>query len=100
MNAGLILKAVGAFQFVLALAVVGLWVSHGADLATREKVPITVKTTDDFGDEVETVEWKEATGYPLTGFHVGLDYAAPIAGFFVLDGAILMFLGFRRRKAG
>ena len=88
-----------AFMMILAgLGVAGLWVSHGMDLATREKVAITTVTTDDFGDEVETVEWKKPTDYPITGFHIGFDYAAPaIAGLIGL-GIGLLFLDKRRER--
>lgn len=93
------MKAAGVLCLVLALAMGGLWVSHDAELATREKIAVTTKTVDDFGDEVETVEWKEPTGYPLTGFHIGLDRAAPVMGGFGLLGALLLVLGLRRKKA-
>ena len=87
-----------AFALILAgLAVAGLWVAHGADLATCEKVAVTTVTTDDFGDEVETVEWKKPTDYPVTGFHIGFDYAAPAIAGLIGIGIGLLFLE-RRRK--
>jgi hypothetical protein len=94
------MKVAGVVFLVLALLVVGLWVSHDAELATREKVAVTTRTVDDFGDEVETVTWKEPTGYPVTGFHVGLDRAAPVMGGLGALGVLLLVLGFRRKKQG
>ena len=93
------MKGLGVIFILLALLVGGLWVSHGADLATREKEAVKVKSVDDFGDEVETVEWKEPTGFPVTGFHVGLDLAGPAAGGLVFVGGILFVIG-RRRSQG
>ena len=90
------MKQGGIVLILLAFAVGGLWLSHGADLATREKVAVTVKTVDDFGDEVETVEWQPASGFPVTGFHVGLDYAGPGGGLLFGAGIVLIFLGRRR----
>ena len=90
---------IGGIVFIfLALATMGLWFAHGADLATREKVPVTIKTVDDFGDETETVEWKAPTEFPLTGFHMGLDFAGPIAGLFMLSGGALIVFARRRER--
>jgi hypothetical protein len=91
------MKIAGAALIALSLAVAALWLSHGADLATREKVAVTKKTTDDFGDETEEVVWEDASGYPLTGFHVGLDRAAPLGGGLFVVGAALLFLALRRK---
>ena len=83
-----------AFILILnGLGIGALWVAHGADLATREKV------VDDFGDEVETIEWKKPTDYPVTGFHIGFDYAAPAVGGLIGLGIGLLFLERRRKKS-
>ena len=92
------MKTVGAVLLMISLAVSGLWIAHGADLATREKVPITIKSVDDFGDEVETIEWKEPDDFPLTGFHVGLDRALPLAGSTGLPGVLLLVFGVRNSR--
>ena len=92
------MKIAGVFLIAIALAVTGLWIVHGADLATREKVPVTTTSVDDFGDEVETIEWKAPTDFPLTGFHVGLDRAAPLAGLAGVAGVALVVLGARRAR--
>ena len=92
------MKAVGAILIVVALAATALWVAHGADLATREKVPVTTKSVDDFGDEVETITWKAPTDFPLTGFHVGLDRAGPIVGLSGVAGICLIVFGVRRSR--
>ena len=89
-----------AFLLILTgLGIGGLWVSHGADLATREKVAVKSMSVDDFGDEVETIEWKKPTDYPVTGFHIGLDYAAPAVGGLIGLGIGLLFLERRRKKS-
>ncbi len=92
------MKAAGLILIALSLAVGGLWLAHGGDLGTREKVPVTVKSVDDFGDEVEKIEWKAAEGYPLTGFHIGLDRAGPAGGGLFTLGALLLFLNRRKQK--
>ena len=90
------MKAVSALLILAATVIGGLWISHGADLATREKIAVTTTSTDEFGDEVETIEWKEPTDYPVTGFHIGLDYAAPAIG--LLGGIGIALLVFDRRR--
>ncbi|MEO1267077.1 MAG: hypothetical protein AAFX99_03200, partial [Myxococcota bacterium] len=69
--------------------------SHGAYLATQEQVPVKTTVVDDFGDDEEKIEWKEPTDFPVTGFHIGLDRAAPVGGLLFIGGAVLLFLGFR-----
>ncbi len=87
-----------AFILILnGLGIGALWVAHGADLATREKVAVKTVSVDDFGDEVETIEWKKPTDYPVTGFHIGFDYAAPAIAGLIGIGIGLLFLE-RRRK--
>jgi len=88
-----------AILFILTgFGITGLWISHGADIATREKVPVTTVTTDDFGDEVETIEWIKPTDYPITGFHIGFDYAAPAIAGLIGIGIGLLFLERRRNS--
>ena len=93
------MKGLGLILIVLAFLVGGLWVSHGADLATREKEAVKVKTVDDFGDEVESIVWKVPTNFPITGFHVGLDLAGPAGGGLFLVGGILFMVGRRRSRS-
>ena len=92
------MKALAALLILVATGIGGLWIAHGADLATREKVAVTVISTDDFGDEVETIEWKKPNDYPVTGFHIGLDYAAPIIGLLGGLGVALLVIDRRRRN--
>lgn len=92
------MKFGGAALILISLAIGGLWLSHGGDLGTREQVPVTVKSIDDFGDETETVKWEAPTGYPVTGFHVGLDYAGPVGGLFFAAGFGLVILNRRRER--
>ena len=93
------MKPIAFILILTGLGVGGLWFAHGADLATREKVAVTTVTTDDFGDEVETVEWKKPTDYPITGFHIGFDYAAPAIAGLIGIGIGLLFLERRRSKS-
>lgn len=93
------MKIAGALCIALALAVAGLWVSHGATLATIEEEPIEVKSVDDFGDETVTTEWKKPDHFPLTGFHIGLDRAAPpMGGLFLLGLGLIVFGVIRGKK--
>ena len=91
------MKLGGATLILAAFLIGALWVSHGADLGTREKVPVTVKSIDDFGDETESIEWKAPSDFPVTGFHLGLDYAGPAAGLLFGAGALMIFVSRRRR---
>ena len=93
------MKPIALILILAGLGIGGLWFAHGADLATREKVAVTTVTTDDFGDEVETVEWKKPTDYPITGFHIGFDYAAPAIAGLIGIGIGLLFLERRRSKS-
>lgn len=90
------MKIAGAALILISLAVAGLWLAHGGDLATREKVAVKTTVVDDFGDEVEKVEWKAPTDFPVTGFHVGLDRAGPLGGLLFGGGVALLVFGFRR----
>ena len=91
------MKIAGVVALVLALAIGALWAAHGAELATREKIAVTTETTDDFGDTVESTEWREPTDFPLTGFHVGLDRAGPPVALLILAGGAFLFFGFRKK---
>ena len=57
-----------------------------------------MKSVDDFGDEVVKTEWKKPDHFPLTGFHVGLDRAAPPVGGLGGLGIVLIVLGVMRDK--
>lgn len=92
------MKIAGILCVVLALAVAGLWAAHGATLATIEQEPVEVKSVDDFGDEVVKVEWKAPDHFPLTGFHIGLDRAAPPIGGLMALGGVLIVLGVMRDR--
>lgn len=84
-------KTLAAICLVGALAVIGVWVSHGTHLATLDKELVETQVKDDFGDTVTEKKW-------VPTFKLGLDYAGPSAGFLLLS-ATLFFWGARRENA-
>lgn len=64
-------KVLSGIWFALALGVIGVWVAHGTQTLTKDKVQvITKRVNPDFGVEEEIVEWKPT-------FLLGLDYTIP-----------------------
>ena len=98
MAAGKPLGILSAVSFGLAAVVLGVWVALGASFVTQYQVAETVVETDEFGDEIERTEMVDQFQFGLLPDR-GYDGAAPIAGFFVVLGAGLGFLAFRRKKA-
>lgn len=76
--------------FFLALGVGGVWIAHGRHMATLTEKPVEETTTDEFGDPVKSIRWEKT-------FELGLDFAGPGAGGLVGLGALLLFLGRRKR---
>jgi hypothetical protein len=67
---------------VIVVVTLGVWVAHGRQTLTKNKVQEVVKTKNpDFGTEEEHIEWKDE-------FRLGLDIAGPTAG-----SALLLCLG-------
>lgn len=61
-------------SFVIALTITGIWLAHGSQTLTKDKIKVVVKTKNpDFGTEEEHIEWRD-------GFRLGLDVAAPTVG--------------------
>ncbi|MCU0427558.1 MAG: hypothetical protein MUF71_18240 [Candidatus Kapabacteria bacterium] len=84
-------KIIIAACVVIAAIALGIWVSHGSNIYTKDKVQVVVKTVNpNFGTEEEHIEWKDE-------FHLGLDIAGPISGVALLSG--LGCYVFMRRKA-
>lgn len=70
---------------------IGIWIAHGSNIFTKDKVQVIVKTTNpDFGIEEEHIEWKDE-------FHLGLDIAGPVGGI-ALIGALGSFVMMRRQS--
>ena len=75
---------------VIVIAALGVWITHGSNIFTKDKVQVVVKTTNpNFGTEEEHIEWKDE-------FHLGLDIAGPISGVALL-GALGSFVMMRRQ---
>ena len=85
-------KIAALICFVLALAVVGLWVQKGMHLATPEKIQVVKVVEDEDGDEETIKTWKDNPD-PLD---IGLDYAGPGAGGLAFVGCILFYLGYKK----
>ena len=85
------MKRIGAIICLLgALAVGGIWVSHGMLLATLTERMVEKTVVDDFGDEEVVQEWEPT-------FEVGLDLAIPIGGGLLAVAGVLLFLERRER---
>ncbi|MCX6155036.1 MAG: hypothetical protein NT007_12860 [Candidatus Kapabacteria bacterium] len=69
---------------VIALSVGGVWVAHGTNIYTKDKVPVITKD-EMFG--TESTEWKPE-------FHLGLEFAGPI----MAASLIITFFSFRKYK--
>jgi hypothetical protein len=64
-------KILGGIWFMLALGVIGVWIAHGTQTFTKDKVQVVTKRVNpDFGVEEEVIEWKPQ-------FRLGLDYTVP-----------------------
>lgn len=64
-------KVIGGVWFVIALVIAGIWIAHGTQIFTKDKVQVVSKRINpDFGVEEEVVEWKPQ-------FRLGLDYGIP-----------------------
>jgi hypothetical protein len=69
-------------SFVVALTITGIWLAHGSQTLTKDKIKVVVRTkSPDFGTEEEHIEWRD-------GFRLGLDLAAPTAGIALVVGVV------------
>jgi hypothetical protein len=73
-------RIIAIVSAAITLAVAGVWVAHGGQTLTKNKVQVVVKTKNsDFGTEEEHIEWKDE-------FRLGVDIAGPVAGVALLLG--------------
>jgi hypothetical protein len=64
-------KVLGGIWLMIMLGIVGVWIAHGTQVYTKDKVQVVTKRVNpDFGIEEEIVEWKPQ-------FKLGLDYGIP-----------------------
>jgi hypothetical protein len=76
---------------LIALAL-GLWIWHGSNIYTKDKVKVVVVTKNpDFGTEEERIEWKDE-------FRVGLDVIGPIIGVCAVGAGLCLFYLYRAKK--
>ncbi len=75
--------------FLVSFSVIGLWLSKGMHLATPQQIEKITKTTDDFGDVVETSTWVDNPDK----LDIGLDIAGPVAGVLFGLGCLLIWRG-------
>jgi hypothetical protein len=99
----ILLFALAGLCFVIALGVMGYWVSEGSHFVTQYEVPVEVTEVleDEFGDEIETTRtvFKEDFRFGLMPDERGFDGAAPLAGGAAFLGLIFLALAwFRRRR--
>ena len=78
-------------SFILALGLGGLWLVQGKHMGTLTEKAVRTVSTDDFGDEVETIVWEDT-------LEIGLDVAIPGIGGFGLLGVGLWLLAHPFRK--
>ena len=84
-------RGVALLAFVLALAIVGVWVSHGMHMATLTERLVEKTVIDDFGDEEIVQDW-------VPTFELGLDIAIPAGGGLFGLAGLLIFLDRRARR--
>ncbi len=86
-------RTLALLSFVVALTIAGIWIAHGSQTLTKDKIQVVVKTKNpDFGTEEEHVEWKD-------GFRLGLDIAGPSAGGAIVLGVVSLFMLRRQSTA-
>jgi hypothetical protein len=88
-------KAAGILLVLLGLGVGGLWFAQGMHMATESQARVEETTTDEFGDKVTKIIWKDLE--PLDR-KLGLDFAAPGGGGLVGLGGLLLFINSRRKR--
>ena len=88
------MKNLAKLSFILALGLGGLWLVQGMHMGTLTEKAVRTVSTDDFGDEVETITWEET-------LEIGLDVAIPgIGGFGLLGVGLLLLSNPARKKIG
>jgi hypothetical protein len=85
------MKNLALVSFTLALVLGGLWLIQGKHMGTLTEKAVRTVSTDDFGDEVETITWQET-------LEIGLDVVIPGIGGFGLLGVGLLLLSNPVRK--
>ncbi len=86
------MKQLAFLSFILALILGGLWLVQGMHMGTLTEKAVRTVSTDDFGDEVETITWEET-------LEIGLDVAVPgFAGFGLLGVGLLLLTNPARKK--
>lgn len=97
-----ILLAAGIVFVIAAAGVFGYWANSGSHFVTQYQVEHTVVEEDEFGDEIETTEWRDE-------FQFGLMPDAdenPVTGAAVLGGVpgglgvVLLILAAVKAKFG
>ncbi len=85
------MRNLALLSFILALVLGGLWLVQGMHMGTLGEKAVKTVSTDDFGDEVETITWEDT-------LEIGLDVAVPGIGGFGLLGLGLLLLANPVRK--
>ena len=85
------MKNLAIISFILAVILAGLWLVQGQHMGTLTEKAVRTVSTDDFGDQVETISWQDT-------LEIGLDVAIPGIGGFGLLGVGLLLLGNPLRK--
>jgi hypothetical protein len=64
-------KVLAGIWLMLTFGIAGVWIAHGTQVLTKDKVQVVTKRVNpDFGVEEQIVEWKPQ-------FKLGLDYGIP-----------------------
>lgn len=85
-------KVLSGIWFVLAVGIIGVWIAHGSQMLTKDKVQVVTKRVNPtFGIEEEIVEWKPE-------FRLGLEYAAPSAALCLVVGIVCLRIASRSSK--
>lgn len=85
-------KFLAGIWFLLTLSIVGIWIAHGTNILTKDKVQIVSKRLNPtFGVEEEVIEWKQQ-------FRLGLDYGAPAAVLCGVVGIVCLRVAYARAE--
>lgn len=85
-------KVLAGVWFLLAGFIVGVWIAHGGQTLTKDKVQVVTKRVNPtFGTEEEIIEWKPQ-------FRLGLEYGAPAAVLCVAVGVVCIRISRSRKQ--
>lgn len=84
-------KVLVLFAALSTIGILVVWIIHGKQTFSKDKVQVVTKKMNDFGIEDEYIEWKDE-------FRLGLDYAVPAVGVALILGGVGLVMIIRQRR--